>query len=123
VRAWLGWIAAVLLIALAFTGGPDAIDTTPPAAQTKIAAGEITEKRDPQVRDDDADVDHQIADIGTPGHPRLLALPPSPQTVAPVPVKGASLAVPRVAPPTIMEGGPRPHLGSCTPEALQIFRC
>ena len=53
-KAWLGWVAAVLLIALAFTGGPEAIDSAPPAAQTKISAGAIAEKREPQVRDDDA---------------------------------------------------------------------
>jgi hypothetical protein len=123
VRAWLGWIAAVLLIALAFTGGPDAIDTSPPAAQTTIASGELAEKREAQVRDDDADVVHQITDSVAPRRLRMLALPPSSQTAAPIPVRGATLAVPSAAPPTIAEGGRRPHLGACTPETLQIFRC
>jgi hypothetical protein len=113
----------VLLIALAFVGGPDALDTTPPTSQTKIAAGEIAEKRDPQVRDDDVDAQHQIADLGVPGHLRLSALPPSSQIAAPVPVRGATQAVPQVRSATLVEVGRRPHLGACSPEALQIFRC
>ncbi|MCW2864630.1 MAG: hypothetical protein JWP48_6338 [Actinoallomurus sp.] len=122
-RAWLGWVAALLLIALGFTGGPDRLDTRPQAPQATAVAAEIAEKRDPQVRDDDTDVRHQIVDRGTPAHLRLPALPPSPQTAAPVPVKGAALAAPGAAPPAVVEGGLRPHLGACTPEALQIFRC
>jgi hypothetical protein len=122
VRAWLGWIAAVLLIALAFTGGPDVIDTSPPGSRTTIASGEIAEKREPQVRDD-ADTGHRISDRAAPLRLRMLALPPSSQTAAPIPARGATLAVSTVAPPTIVEGGRRPHLGACTPEALQIFRC
>jgi hypothetical protein len=123
VRARRGWIAALLLFALAVIGGPDALDTTPSAAQSKIAAGEIAEKRDRQVRDDDVDVKHQIADLGVPGHLRLTALPPSSQTAAPVPVRGTTEAVPDAAPATVTEVGRRPHLGACSPEALQIFRC
>lgn len=122
-RARRGWIAALLLIALAFIGGPDALDTTPPAAQSKVAAGEIAEKRDPQPRDDDVDVKHQIADLGVPGHLRLTALPPTSQTAAPVPVRGTTQAAPEVAPTTVGEVDRRPHLGACSPEALQIFRC
>jgi hypothetical protein len=114
----------MLLIALAFVGGPDALDTTPPTSQTKVAAGEIAEKRDPQVRDDDADVQHQIAaDLGVPGHLRLSALPPSSQTAAPVPVRGATQAVPQAQSAAVIDVGRRPHLGACSPEALQIFRC
>ena len=113
----------MLLIALAFIGGPDALDTTPPTAPTKIGAGEVAEKRDPQVREDDVDLQHQIADLGVPGHLRLTALPPSPQTAAPVPVRGATQAVPQARSATLVEVGRRPHLGACSPEALQIFRC
>jgi hypothetical protein len=123
VRAWLGWVAALLLIALAFTGGPDALDTTPRAAPATAVAAEITEKRETQMRDDAADVPHQIFDQGTPAHLRLPALPPAPQTAAPVPLRGATLAAPGAAPPAVARNGPRPHLGACTPEALQIFRC
>ncbi|GLY78718.1 hypothetical protein [Actinoallomurus iriomotensis] len=120
-RARLGWVAAILLVALAFTGGPEAIDATPTVAQGKISA-ELAEKRGPQVRDD-LDLGHQVADHGTPGRPRLLALPPSAQTAAPVPVRAATLAMPDAVPPAVMEGGPPPRLGARTPEALQIFRC
>lgn len=121
-RARLSWVAAILLVALAFTGGPEVIETGPAAAQSKISAGDLAEKRDPQVRDD-VDLGHQIVDRGTPGRPRLLALPPSAQIAAPVPMRAATLALPDAAPPTVMEGGPPPHLGARTPEALQIFRC
>jgi hypothetical protein len=123
VRAWLGWVAALLLIAVAFTGGPDALDATPRAPQATAVAFEIAEKRDSQVRDDATDVRHQIFDRGAPAHLRLPALPPMPQIAAPVPARGATLAVPGAVPPAVAEGGPRPHLGACTPESLQIFRC
>jgi hypothetical protein len=119
----LGWVAAALLIALAFTGGPDALDTSPPPSQTQVASGEIAEKRDPQVRDDGLDSGHQLVDPATPSHLRLPALPPSPQTAAPVPAKGLTQAAPEAAPATITDAGARPHLGACSPEALQIFRC
>jgi hypothetical protein len=123
VRARRGWIAAVLLIALAFVGGPDALDATSSASHTAITAGEIADKRDPQVRDDGIDVQHQIADLGVPGHLRLSALPPSSQTAAPVPVRGTTQAVPHARSVTVVEVGGRPHLGACSPETLQIFRC
>ncbi|MDN3355947.1 hypothetical protein [Actinomadura sp. DC4] len=122
-RARRGWIAALLLVALAFIGGPDALDTTPPPTHTAAAAGEIAEKRDPQVRDDDTDVQHQIAELGVPGHLRLSALPPSSQTVAPAPVRGMEHAVPQAASVAVADVGRRPHPGACSPEALQIFRC
>jgi hypothetical protein len=38
VRAYRGWVAAVVLTALAFIGAPDALDTTPATAQTRISA-------------------------------------------------------------------------------------
>jgi hypothetical protein len=123
VGAWRGWIAAVLLIALAFTCGPDALDTSPPAAQATIVAGEFAEKRGPHVRDDDVDIRHQIADRGAPAHLRLPALPPSSQTAAPVPVKGLAQAAPVAVMAAITDARRRPHLGACSPEALQIFRC
>jgi hypothetical protein len=122
VRARLGWVAAILLVALAFTGGPEAIDATPTAASGKISAAELAEKRGSQVRDD-LDLGHQVADHGTPGRPRLLALPPSAQTAAPVPVRAATLVMPDAVPSAVMEGGPPPRLSARTPEALQIFRC
>ena len=122
-RTWVGWVAVVLLIALAFTGGPDALDTSPPASQTQVASAEIAEKRDPQIRDDDLDIRHQLADRGAPGHLRLAALPPSPQTAAPIPVRGSIQAAPQAASAAGTDTSSRPHLGACSPEALQIFRC
>lgn len=122
-KAWSGWAAAVLLIALAFTGGPDALETSPSSSHTKVATRELGEKRDPQVRDDALESPHRLADRGTPGHLRLVALPPSPQTITPVPVRGAAQAAPQAAPAAVIHGGARPHLGTCTPEALQILRC
>ncbi|MFB9835564.1 hypothetical protein [Actinoallomurus acaciae] len=121
-RARLGWVAAILLVALAFTGGLESIDTAPTTAPSKISAGDLAEKRDAQVRDD-IDLGHRIVDRDTPGRPRLLALPPSAQIAAPVPMRAAPLVLPDAAPPTIVEGGPPLHLGARTPEALQIFRC
>lgn len=122
-RAWLGWAAAALLIALAFTGGPDALDMSPPAPQAQVAASEIAEKRDPQIRDDALESGHQLVDLGAPSHLRLPALPPSPQTAAPIPVRGLTQAAPTAAPATITDARGRPRLGACSPEALQTFRC
>ncbi|GAB2813628.1 hypothetical protein GCM10027176_17620 [Actinoallomurus bryophytorum] len=121
--AWRGWIAAVLLTALAFTCGPDVLDASSPAGQTTVVAGEFAEKLGSHVRDDAIDIRHQIADRGSPAHLRLPALPPSPQTAAPVPVKGQAQAVPMAVTAAITDAGGRPHLGACSPEALQIFRC
>jgi hypothetical protein len=123
VRAWLGWVAAALLIALAVTGGPEALDASPPSAQAQVSSAEIAEKRDPQVRDDGLEIRHQIADRGAPGRLRLVALPASPQTVAPASVKGSVQAVPESPPITGATTVDRPRLGACSPEALQIFRC
>jgi hypothetical protein len=122
VRAWLGWVAAALLVALAFAGGPDALDAGPPPAQAQVTAREIAEKRDPQVRDDGLEIRHQIADRGAPGHLRLSALPASPQTAAPAP-KGPVQALPKSPPVTGTAAVGRPHLDARSPEALQIFRC
>lgn len=128
-RAWLGWVAAALLIALACTGGPDALDTSPPpasaapAAPAQVAAGEIAGERDSQVRDDGLEIRHQIADRAALGHLRMAALPPSSQTAAPAPVRGALQTAPDSAPATVVDDGGRPHLGACSPETLQIFRC
>jgi hypothetical protein len=121
-RAWARWVAAALLVALAFAGGPDALDTGSPAAHAQVATSE-GEKRDLQVRDDALASPHQIVDRGTPGHLRLVALPPSPQTAIPVPVRGALQAEPPVAPAAVTDVSGPPRLGACTPEALQIFRC
>lgn len=118
-RAWRGWIAAVLLTALAFIGGPDALDATPPAAQSTIAAGETTEKRDPQTQD--AQV--RVAERRIHRHLRLSALLPAPHTAAPVPARGVVHDASYARPDVIGDGGRRPRLGACTPEALQIFRC
>jgi hypothetical protein len=224
VQVWRGWIAAALLIALALTGGPDAIDTAAAAPQGGVTAGAIAEQhrltaaqhslaaqhdaadqrsladrhditvqhgsaqrpgtpiqrgtatrrttaiqratsaqpgtgtqrdaieqyggpeqrteqhgtiaqrtlankyglgewRGLQVRDDDVDVRHQIADRSAPGHLRLPALPPSPQNAVSAPLKGAVLVAPPAPLPAVADGGGRLHLDACTPEALQIFRC
>jgi hypothetical protein len=113
----------VLLTALAFTCGPDVLDTSPPSAQATVVAGEFAEKRGPHVRDDAIDIRHQIADRGAPAHLRLPALPPSSQTAAPVPAKGLTQAVPMAMTAATADVGRRPDLGACSPEALQIFRC
>src|SRR3954462_13946155 len=120
-RAWARWVAAALLVALAFTGGPDALDAAPPASHVKVAAGEA-EKRDPQVRDDALVSPHQVIDRGVPRHLRLAALPPAPHTAARVPVRGAAQATPPVAPRAATNASDPPHLDVRPPEALQIFR-
>ena len=121
--AWRGLVAALLLTVLAFTSGPDALDVAVPPVQTTAVAGEFAEKLGSHIRDDAIDIQHQIADRGSPVHLRLPALPPSPQTAAPVPVKGLAQAAPVAVPAAIGDAGRRPHLGACSPEALQIFRC
>ena len=123
-RARLGWVVAALLLALALTSGPDALDTSPPAsAAQSAAASEIREKRDLRPRDDDVEIRHQVAERGAPGHLLLAALPPSPQTASPVPVRGTAQAPPDSAPATVVDLSGHPRLGTRTPEALQIFRC
>ena len=121
--AWRGWIAAVLLAALAFTSGTDALDAAAPPVQTMVVAGEFAEKFGSHVRDDAIDIEHQVADRGSPAHFRLPALPPPPHTAAPVPVKGLAQAAPVAVTAAVTDAGRRPHLGACSPEALQIFRC
>jgi hypothetical protein len=122
VRAWVTWVAAVLLLALALTGGPDALDTNPSPAHAQVAAVEIGDDRGPGLGDDPIEPQHRLADRETPGH-RLAALPPAAQTNAPVPVRGVSQAVPPAVQAAAAGRGARPRLGACTPEALQIFRC
>ncbi len=224
-RAWRGWIAAALLIALALTGGPDALDMTPPATQAAalgttgtneytaaentganaaatnatatngtarttangtvtangtarttangtarttavetadtawtagatadeiggIAAYEtagtpriigVTADRTAgdnalsapragsapgetgvQARDD---APQRVGDGHVYRHLRLAALPPSPQTAAPAPVKGLARSTPVAASTTVTDAGGPPRLGACSPEALQTFRC
>lgn len=128
-RAWARWVAAALLIALALTGGPDALDISPPVSHAQAAGGDPSEpgepgdKRDPQVRDDALESPHHIVDRGTHGHLRPAALPPSPQTAAPVPVRGASQATPPGLPSAVTGVSDPSRPGACAPEALQIFRC
>jgi hypothetical protein len=119
----VGWVAAVLLVALAFTGGPDALEPAAPGAAGTVATAELTEQRGAHVRDDGIDSRHRGADQRAPSHVRLPALPPAPQTVVPAPVRSAVVAAYAAAPPTVVERGRRPGAGACTPEALQIFRC
>lgn len=121
-RVWRGWIAAVLLTALAFAGGPDALDAAPPAAQSKIV-----EKRTPQTqaartrRTPDAQT--LIAERHIRSHLRLSALLPVPQTPTPVPARGVGHDASYARPDVTAGGGRRPHVAACTPETLQIFRC
>jgi hypothetical protein len=121
VRTWVGWVAAVVLVALAFTGGPDALELTVPGMPGAAATAELTEQRGVQVRDDGIDLRHRSADQRAPSHVRLPALPPAPQTAAPAPVRSAVVAY--AAAPPGDRARRRPGVGACTPEALQIFRC
>jgi hypothetical protein len=122
VRTWVGWVAAVVLVALAFTGGPDALELTVPGMPGAAATAELTEQRGVQVRDDGIDLRHRSADQRAPSHVRLPALPPAPQTAAPAPVRSAVPVAHAAAPPGD-RARRRPGVGACTPEALQIFRC
>jgi hypothetical protein len=118
-----GWIAAVLLITLAFIGGPDVLDTTPPPAQSKIASAESTETRDQRVRDD-ADPQHRVADPGTPGRRWLPALPPSSSQTHVSASARVTMAPADRESPAAATGAPRGrHLNACSPATLQIFRC
>ena len=119
-----GWIAAVLLIALAFIGGPDMIDTTPPMAQVKITSAEIADERDPRVHDD-ADAQHWAAHRAARHRRWLPALrPSSSQSHAPAMVRVATMpAAPKPRPATGAGDRRWRHFGACSPESLQIFRC
>jgi hypothetical protein len=111
-RGHRGWVAALLLVALAFVGGPDVIDTQPPVTQASVSA---LQKQ--------ADVPGGVADQAAPAHRLLAALPPSPQTHAPGPEKGI---LARVLPPAraaVLDPGSTRRLDASSPEALQIFLC
>lgn len=123
-RAAARWVATALLITLALTGGPDVLDAGPPASHARAAAsGGLGGARDAQVRDDALESPHRIVDREGPGHVRPAALPPSPQTAAPVPVRRTSQASPADLPSAVTGMSDPPRSGACAPEALQIFRC
>jgi hypothetical protein len=111
-RGHRGWVAALLLIALAFVGGPDVIDTQPPATPASAAA---VQKQ--------ADVPGGVADRAAPAHRLLATLPPSPQTHAPGPEKGDSVRVLAPARAMVLEPGSVRRLDASSPETLQIFLC
>jgi hypothetical protein len=117
-------MAAVLLIALAFIGGPDMLNTTPPTAQVKITSAETAGERDPRVRDD-ADAQRWAAHRAAPHRHWLPALLPlSSQSHVPAMVRVAAMpAVPKPTPATGAGDRRWRHFGACSPESLQIFRC
>jgi hypothetical protein len=101
----------MLLVALAFVGGPDALDIAPPAPKTAVSA----EKGE--------DVPDRVVEVAALVHRPLAALLPSSQNHAPSPAKGTPV---RVLPPMpASEGLPsgRHLVDPCSPETLQIFRC
>jgi hypothetical protein len=119
-RPRAGWIAAVLLIALVFLGGPDILHDKPHA---KIAAAKSAAERQHRAGDD---VESQHS---TPEHTKLIrsrisALPPSRQSHAmPAQSAGAgALLTPRPS-GSVADGHPWRHLTICSPETLQVFRC
>jgi hypothetical protein len=130
VRAYRGWIAAMLLTALALVGGPEMLDTalTPAhvqAAQTTwTGSTEYGDKRDLRARDV-AYPHRKFADRGAPDRRWVPALPPSPsQSHVPGSVRLAAGAPSPQAPSARVAGGHRPPRGgACSPETLQIFRC
>lgn len=120
-RPCAGWVAAALLVALAFAGGLDVLAAGPPLSHTQVSDTGGT--RGPQVRDGALASPRQIVGQKMPRHLRLAALPPSSQTAAPVPVRGASPHAPHAAQVAVTAVSGRSRPGACTPEALQIFRC
>jgi hypothetical protein len=111
-RGHRGWVAALLLVALVFVGGPDLIDMQPAAAQATVS-----------VLPKQADVPGGVADRAAPAHRLLAALPPSPHTHAPVPEKGVLTRVLPPAAAAVLDSGTTHGLAASSPETLQIFLC
>jgi hypothetical protein len=120
-RARAGWIAAVLLIAMAFLGGPDPLTGHSRPAQ---AAATSAVERDNRVGDD-LDPPGSVTEHLVLGRRRVPGLPPSQQTDT-VPAAGQTGAGP--APVTAAAGSitgrdRARRLPDRTPASLQVFRC
>lgn len=124
-RAHRGWIAAVLLIAMAFIGGLEVLDD-PPRAQSTNGSSEWGEERGPRARDD-ADSGHwAVRQCPRCHHHWLAALPPSSAQIhlPPAPVRFAAVAAAsEPADPAAVRDHRARQLGACSPETLQTFRC
>jgi hypothetical protein len=144
-RAYRGWIAAVLLTALAFIGGPDLLDSTP----ATTGQSESIAQRAPRLVGDTHSRDrvaavpagyrigrslvsyqagrggYRVSDAGSPGRRWMPALPPpSSQGHAPGTVRlSAGPDDPQPRPVDALRAGPMWHVGTCSQESLQVFRC
>jgi hypothetical protein len=122
VRAYRGLVAAVLLAALAFIGGLDVLDTAPVQAAT--VAVEYGEKRDYDKRDF-SHPHHTVVDRGAPDRRWIPALPPSPShSHVPGSLRFAARAtLPETSSMPVVSDQRARHVGPCSPETLQTFRC
>jgi hypothetical protein len=110
----------VLLITLAFLGGPDILHDKPHA---KIAAAKSAAERQSPTGDD-AGSQHSTAEHTKLIISRVSALPRPQQShaVPAQPVGVATLLVPTSS-GAVADGHPWRHLTICSPETLQVFRC
>ncbi|MCO6009075.1 hypothetical protein NE236_29285 [Actinoallomurus purpureus] len=120
-RVRAGWVAAVLLIALAFLGGPDLLtghSHTPAAAATSAA------ERDHRAGDE-LDSPDSVTEHLTLGRRRVPGLPPSQNTRAAAATghNGVATDLARGSAGSITDRHPVRHRTGCSPESLQVFRC
>jgi hypothetical protein len=120
-RARGGWIAAALLIALAFLGGPDLLTDHSP---TPAAAAASAAERDHRVGEE-LDSPGSVTEHLTLGRRRVPSLPPSQDTRLATAI-GSAGTVTGPAPGStgsIIDLRLAGHLRECRPETLQVFRC
>lgn len=116
-----GWIAAVLLIAVAFLSGPDLLNDRPTATTAAAASAADRDQR----TGDELDPPSWSSDRLLLSRRRLPGLPPSPQSHdamtrhAPA-TSGAGTAARSRA---VAAGRIPHHRDTRSPETLQVFRC
>ncbi|MEV5707358.1 hypothetical protein [Actinoallomurus sp. NPDC052274] len=118
-RARAGWIAAVLLIALAFLGGPDLLTEHSPARAVAASAAE----RDNRVGEESGSPASVIEHL-TLGRRRMPGLPPD-QGTRPAAAIGHTGGLTDRALGSAGAAGRRLARRDtrCSPASLQVFRC
>ncbi|GAA4630679.1 hypothetical protein GCM10023196_056970 [Actinoallomurus vinaceus] len=116
-----GWIAALLLIALAFLGGPDLLHEHPPSAKATATSAVERDNRAGEDLDSPVSVSEHLA----LGRRRMPGLPPSQDNTRPAAVTGHAGADRLGAGPSgsIADGHLTHGSSGCSPESLQVFRC
>lgn len=121
-RARGGWIAAaLLLVALAFLGGPDLLtDHSPGPAAAATSAAERDHRAGEELDSPDSVAEHLALN-----RRRVPGLPPSQDTRPATAIGSAGIVTDPAPGPagSITDRRLARHLHGCRPETLQVFRC